>query len=462
MKRAWHAALAASAVALAVRLAVVAWAFRAFPPSADGTYYHKLAVRLAEGHGYTWAWPDGAVTYAAHYPVGYPAMMALGYALFGAHPVVAMVQNALLGAAMTFAIHVLVAPLVSRGVHPRAPFVAALAVGLHPALVPYTAALMTEGTTTALLTIAAAIAAPPLEGTVSSAPPAGLGGRVSLRLLAAGITMGMATLVRPQSLVLAPVLGALALAPSFTWRSRAAAAGAVLAVTLLCCAPWTLRNCVRMHRCSLVSVNAGWNLFIGEETHSGAWEEARFPEECSTVWDEAEKDVCLEGVARRRIREAPAAWLEKMPRKLAVTFDYFGAAPWYLHTANASAFSDRAKLALGTVETVASRLLLVFALTALALRPGPRRNLRRVTGLLGVVLALSPIGWLAYLVLALLAAEAALAEPSGTVLFGWTAAVIAATAATHAAFFGAGRYGLVVVPFVTALAALNLRRPSRS
>jgi hypothetical protein len=33
-----------------------------------------------------------------------------------------------------------------------------------------------------------------------------------------------------------------------------------------------------------------------------------------------------------------------------------------------------------------------------------------------------------------------------------TAAVILATVATHAAFFGSGRYGLVVAPFVGALA----------
>ena len=39
-----------------------------------------------------------------------------------------------------------------------------------------------------------------------------------------------------------------------------------------------------------------------------------------------------------------------------------------------------------------------------------------------------------------------------------TAAVVLGTAATHAVFFGAGRYGIVVVPFVTALAFL--RRPS--
>jgi hypothetical protein len=73
-------------VALAVRLAVVAWAHARFPPAEDGHYYDVLARRLAAGAGYTWLWPDGAVTYAAHYPVGYPGILAAAYAAFGATP----------------------------------------------------------------------------------------------------------------------------------------------------------------------------------------------------------------------------------------------------------------------------------------------------------------------------------------------------------------------------------------
>lgn len=55
-------------VALAVRAIMVAWAHGRFPPSADGVFYERFAERLASGLGYTMAWPDGAVTYAAHYP----------------------------------------------------------------------------------------------------------------------------------------------------------------------------------------------------------------------------------------------------------------------------------------------------------------------------------------------------------------------------------------------------------
>ncbi|HEV3192233.1 MAG TPA: hypothetical protein VGY54_17095, partial [Polyangiaceae bacterium] len=74
----------ALAIGLSVRLAEVAWARGRFPPVEDGRYYDLLARRLATGAGYTWLWPDGAVTYAAHYPVGYPGILAAAYAAFGA------------------------------------------------------------------------------------------------------------------------------------------------------------------------------------------------------------------------------------------------------------------------------------------------------------------------------------------------------------------------------------------
>jgi hypothetical protein len=430
-------AAVAAAIALVVRLAVVVAVGSHFPPAADGSYYHIIASRIAEGHGYTWLWPDGAVTFAAHYPVGYPALIAIGYAVFGPHPWLAMVLNAFLGALTSWAIYRLVLPFAKSE---RWAFAAALLVGLHPALVPYTAALMTEAVTAALLAFAAALVA---DGSPVS----------RRRLLAVGLVMGITTLVRPQSVVLAPVLGALALPAGASLVRRALGGAAVLAVALMVCAPWTVRNCVRMKRCALVSVNAGWNLLIGEETDSGAWQEVHVPDECTTVWDEAGKDLCFERAAKRRIAAAPGSWVWKAPAKLRTTFDYFGAAPWYLHLSNPNAFSERAKVALGTVETVAARLLLVVAHVMLGFRRGERRRARMVLGALGVVAALSTWGWVSYLLLAVLA----LVTPSleRGVLLIFSAAVILATAATHAAFFGAGRYGLVVVPFVTALACCS-------
>jgi 4-amino-4-deoxy-L-arabinose transferase-like glycosyltransferase len=262
------------AVALVARLAVVVWAAGRIPPAADGTYYHVLAQRIAEGHGYTWLWPDGAVTYAAHYPVGYPAIVAAAYALFGARPVFAMLVNAALGVASAVAIH----DVLDRATSRRLALAGGLAVALHPALVPFTAALMTEGVTASLLAIAVALA-----------DRARISDGIARRgwILGAGLVLGLATLVRPQSLVLAPIVGWLTVRPGSRLGVRAAYAAAVTALALAVCAPWTARNCARMERCALVSVNGGWNLAIGTQTTDGNWAPIVVTESCKTVFEEA-------------------------------------------------------------------------------------------------------------------------------------------------------------------------------
>src|SRR5512144_589034 len=94
-----------AAAALLTRLVFVLWAASRFGPAEDGKFYHVVAGRIARGLGYTWLWPDGAVTYAAHYPVGYPALVGAVYAITGPVPGAAMALNAVLGAAAVFAVH---------------------------------------------------------------------------------------------------------------------------------------------------------------------------------------------------------------------------------------------------------------------------------------------------------------------------------------------------------------------
>ncbi|MFO0755506.1 MAG: glycosyltransferase family 39 protein [Byssovorax sp.] len=453
-------ALVVAAIALLARLAVVAWAAPRIPPAADGTYYQTIAERIARGLGYTWLWPDGAVTYAAHYPVGYPAMVGGVYALAGAHPGAAMALNAALGALAAFAAHRLAARAAPR----RIALAAGLLVALHPGLLAYTPALMTEGVTAALLAAGAAVAAS-FAGSPSR-------GAVVRGAIAAGAVLGVATLVRPQSIVLAPLFAlAAALAPPRAdnakespslpaspagARTRRALLAALLATlsALAVCAPWTARNCVRMKRCALVSVNGGWNLLIGaDEASTGAWSPIKVPEACREVYDEAEKDQCFGREARRYIREHPGTWLSLVPRKLAATFDYAGAGGWYLHEANPGAFPTRAKEILGAAETLYERVLLVAALVWSA-RKGPRRPLRLALAIGGALGALSLHAWIGYAALtaAILAEGRALLR--GPFLPIATALTVGSTLIIHAVFFGAGRYSLVVFPLVSALGAL--------
>jgi hypothetical protein len=438
-------ALLVLAVALVARLGVAAWASGAIPPAADGTYYHTLAARIASGQGYTWLWPDGAVTYAAHYPVGYPALVALGYAALGPRPVVAMVLNALIGAGAALAAY----DVLARATRPSLAVAGGLVVALHPALVPYTAALMTEGVTASLLVVAAALAERARERRGW--------------LVALGVIFGVATLVRPQSVALAPIFGWLA-TPDLRVarvalsgaRARAAGAAMVTAAALAVCAPWTARNCVRMQQCALVSVNGGWNLAIGTQTVDGGWHEIAVPDACKEVFAEAAKDACFGREATKVIARDPWGWLARAPRKVRATFDYLGAAPWYLNAANPSAFPHAAKVALGTIETLALRLLLAAALVAVVKLPGPRTTARKVAGVAGLVACVLVPGAAAYLALAIaIALLGTRALERSAIVLPATCAVVLATAATHAVFFGAGRYGLVVVPFVAALAFLR-------
>jgi hypothetical protein len=448
----WTRTSAITALALLARLGVAVWAAPRFPAAGDGAYYDTLAHRLAEGHGYTWLWPDGAVTFAAHYPVGYPALLAAAYTLAGARPIVAMTMNALLGSLGAMCMH----RLALRAAAGWRADAAALAVALHPALLPYTAALMTEGITAALLVVAAALAA-----------ASGGSRRSTAWLSGAGVVMGIATLVRPQCLLLAPVLGALAASPCAVvagasrpaWRVlRGALVVTVLALAV--CAPWTARNCVRMHRCALVSVNGGWNLLIGAQTTTGGWSEVEVPTECREVWSEAAKDVCFERAARAAIRSHPTTWLARVPAKLAATFDYIGASPWYMHLSNPAAFDEHDKAVHGALETVVTRLFLLGALLACARLVGPRRAARVIVGLVGAALSLTLHAWVGYLAvgfaIGLLGARALARAP---LLVPWSGAVVLATAATHAVFFGSGRYGLVVLPFVAALAFVERVTP---
>jgi 4-amino-4-deoxy-L-arabinose transferase-like glycosyltransferase len=437
-----------SLLALGLRVLVVCWAKDRFPPADDGTFYHVVAQRIAHGQGYTWLWPDGAVSYAAHYPVGYPALLGLAYAVFGAQPVVAMLVNALLGAFAVFAAQRCVIRYGSR----RQALFAALLLALHPGLLLYTPALMTEGVTAEMLVVATWLSL-----------RVGSGKGFSWRLLLLGACLGSLCLVRPQMLIMAPVFGFFSVeAAEFRYPARIVRALFVTGLALAVCLPWTLRNCARMDRCVFVSANGGWNLLIGSAPEAdGAWipiEGASVPEPCRKVFGEAEKDRCFGQAGMENIRRHPLSFLALIPRKLSVTFDYFGAPGHYLHTSNFRAFGESSKLCLGIVETIWERLVLLLGIVQVA-RPGRvRRKLRWAIAAPAALFAVLRAGWLGYLGFATVAALSG-KELSKRPVSALAAALVLSTAATHALFFGAGRYGFVCAALLC-LAAVGAKQQS--
>ena len=83
---------------------------------------------------------------------------------------------------------------------------------------------------------------------------------------------------------------------------------------------------------------------------------------------------------------------------------------------------------------------------------GPRRRARRLCAAVSGLLLLMKGAWIAHLLLVVQAAllGRSLRNRPDAVL---AASAVLATALTHAAFFGAGRYGLVCVAVLSALSA---------
>jgi len=240
-------------------------------------------------------------------------------------------------------------------------------------------------------------------------------------------------------------------------------AGVTTLLALVCCMPWTYRNCERMGRCMLVSANAGWNLLIGTSAEgNGAWvavDKAGIPAKCRTVFDEAKKDVCFGDGAVERIRDAPGAWFKLMPRKLERTFDDVGTPGWYLHSSNWKVFPENYKNALGAAEVIVQRTIMLLALAAIFRIADKRLKLRRGLVIAGAVCMCLPIAWVGILFLTAAALTLGLRLLDEPPLLLASIGLVS-TAIIHAIFFGGARYAIVTMPWTIALAGCVLRRKS--
>ena len=463
-------------LAFVARLAVVVYALA--EPVWDGHYYDLGARRIADGKGYSEdliiAAPGGGEQVVwqawAHYPVGYSGFIALFFKLFGRSLAIAPLANALTGAALAAVSYRLAlaaftteaersATRFTSG-HTRA-LVAGLLVALHPGLVLYSGALMTE----------------PLAALgMMSAIFFVLEDRNAWRGAAlAGVTLGLTTLVRPNAILIAPLLpflGAKSAAKQVLPRVGAfVARGAIAAAAMLAMVtPWTLRNCRVMDECAVVSTNAGWNLVIGSAP--GATGKFEFlvghtPDGAPTCAEggQVAQDKCWWRYGVTIIRRDFGRWVSLIPAKLHYTLD----AEWfpinYLREARPDLVSAEAHVAWGRVLTGTQHALLVAAALAALGRPVRRRDrlVPYATQLLllaiVVVLAVhglpqsSPMMWPLGVLACALPLVPLPGAPSRKPAEYALAAIVLTTLLTHAVFFGEDRYHLVATPAFAILAA---------
>ena len=445
-------ALALFVAAFALRLAIV-HAFGA-EPTWDGQFYHRGALSIAEGQGYSEPTLIGGEPGRApwsHYPVGYSAFLGAAYALFGAGASTALVANAVVGALTAVLAFLFAFDMLGRG---RARVAGAL-VAVHPGLSLYCALVMTEPLAGFLVLLTGYLARR-------------FGGH-RFGVVASGVALAASAFVRPQSLLTLPLLAFLFRGSLARRLLRTAATGATCLALI---APWTLRNCSVLDGCTLISTNGGWNLAIGALSDTGRFRPLTPEDGCAGIEGPVAQDRCWGDRGWAQIRRDPWAWLAHIPDKLRHTYNHESFAVAYLAEAKPQEWERDHTWHVMNVMTGLHHLLMFVAALGTVGRLS-RRSWREHWGsvviLLGLVAfaayALSfparPLFWIGVAIPLLGVARLPGAPPINDGLrymFG----LLAITSLTHMVFFGDDRYHLAISPVFCLLAAAALRRPQRA
>ncbi len=248
----WRAAGLLGAGAAALRVLWVLGMSREPKGLTDLTLYPLFAEGIAEGRGYLSLGQHPT----AYYPPGYPFFLgviqwSLDRVGLGEHLVlVAGLVQALLGGLAVGAVVVAGERLGGR----RVALIAGTITALWPNLIVHSSLMLSETLFIAVfcVTLAALFK-------VADAPR-----WWSAALAVAAIGLGLCTLIRPQSTLLAlPAIAVAWALGAMGWRRCAASLAVLIAGVVLVVAPWTIRNAIVLGGFVPVSTNTGDNLCIG-------------------------------------------------------------------------------------------------------------------------------------------------------------------------------------------------------
>lgn len=286
-------------------------------PSSDFLWYHARAIDLIEGRGFS----EGGVP-TAYWPVGWPAMAALLYSIFGADIAVLQAANLAFSAATFFLIlalgrEIFQSPLPSR--------IGVFLITIYPSNIAYVSLTATETFYTFLL----------LLGTWLF-----ICKRKLISTILCGLVFGYATLTKPQTLFMPVILVGI----SFLFESgqrfkpktviRGIVVGLAMAVVI---APWMYRNYLVFGEPVFVSTNSGWAFYVGNNPSIMATK--GFPTddgpEVKALWNETfsvanqlQSSHAARAAALKWIKENPVTFLQLMPIKAFSLWSVDGEAEW--------------------------------------------------------------------------------------------------------------------------------------
>ncbi len=288
----------------------------------DQISYHNLALRVLDGHGFSFGefwWPGTAANEpTAHWSYLYTLYLTAVYAVFGANPLVArLIQAVAVGILMPWLVYRLALHLfpsdasLDRNEKPgrgeKIGLLGAGIVAIYVYFIYYAAALITESfyitTILWLFDLTFQMRRPTL-------------GRQIYRWIWLGVALGLTILLRQVFLLFIPFL------LFWLWWTVRPKPGYLLLpvlVVVLMIAPWTVRNYLAFGQFVLLNTNAGYAFYWGNHPiygtnfvpiltpEMGSYY-SLVPEELSHL-NEAERDTALLGQALQNIFADPRRYL---------------------------------------------------------------------------------------------------------------------------------------------------------
>ena len=274
----WLWAVIGLAAALRVGAAIyLGNAVAPLPGIFDQVSYHALALRVLDGHGFSFGegwWPaTQANEPTAHWSFLYTGFLAGVYAVSGSNPLVArLVQAVIVGVLQPLLTYRIGSRLFGRAVG----LASSAIVACYAYFIYYSAALVTEGLFIVALLWAVDAAIRLADPSRGRARWGGLGGWLEL-----GAALGAAVLLRQVVIVVVPLVLA------WVWRSAwvpkpletdgvpksvpwlAGGTALTALVIVLCMAPWTIRNWMAFHEFVPLNTNAGFAFYWGNHPVHG-------------------------------------------------------------------------------------------------------------------------------------------------------------------------------------------------
>jgi hypothetical protein len=235
------------------------------PGTTDQISYHTLALRVLNGHGFTFGeawWPAtvaGAPT--AHWSYLYTIYLVIIYTLFGPHPLAARLIQVIIVSALQPILTYLIANRVFKNRAPLIGLVAAGITAIYTYFIYYAGALMTESffILAVLASLFLAIHLVDLINRSNELKSNSLDTTVILTIVTLGMSLGAAIFLRQVILLFVPFLFAWIWLSSQKYHFTALLlSGSVILILII---PFTIFNYVRFGHFVLLNTNAGFAFF---------------------------------------------------------------------------------------------------------------------------------------------------------------------------------------------------------